>query len=609
MPGIFETVLSNTLAACVLAGAAWLASRRGRPALAHGLWILVLLKLCTPPLFRVPLGWLLPAPVAAPDAGEAGEKVPEFPFPMAASAAPSAPATSAEPIVPTTPAPEPIDLGSVLLLVWAGGSVMVLGLIATRTRRLSSLLRHAEPAPAELDGEVRILCRRLGIARAPKLALVAGCVTPMLHASPWRARILLPRDLCERMSRGGVRALLAHELAHFARRDHQVRWLEVGCAALLWWHPLVWCARRALRNAEEDCCDAWVVWALPGSSRTYAEALVQTVQFLSAGAGPLPVAATGMGPVQDLNRRLTMIMNPTTPRSLSRLGRLLVLATAAAILPTLPAFAQVENERRSEEIQQMLRQERDQQEKVKDVLEKLARKHDELAQLGRIEEAQAVEKEMNRFGRWQQEWQRTNEELQSQQGGNQDELLEALKKAVRALREKNDERAAATLARHAEELAAQRRQREAPAKNQWLSGRDARRKQFVEQEDQEERAEAAKQEARDREHATGSNGKPDNQWKETKNFDGRWEKNFDGRWETKPDPQKRVWAGKPGQVGGADNFDYWQQAKRDPARQEAPDRQDHRIDELADQVARLSKIVEQLAGKLEDTDKKKRESR
>jgi len=578
MPGIFETVLSNTLAACALAFAAWLASRRRRPALAHGLWILVLLKLCTPPLFRVPLGWLLPAPVAAPVAGEAGERVPEFPFPMAASAAPSAPATSAEPpIAPTTPAPEPIDLGSVLLLVWASGSVMVLGLITTRTRRLSSLLRHAEPAPAEFDGEVRILCRRLGIARAPELALVAGCVTPMLHASPWRARILLPRGLCERMSRGGVRALLAHELAHFARRDHQVRWLEVGCAALLWWHPLLWWARRALRNTEEDCCDAWVVWALPGSSRTYAEALVQTVQFLSAGAGPLPVAATGMGPVQDLNRRLTMIMNPTTPRSLSRLGRLLVLATAAAVLPTLPAFAQVENESRNEELKQVLRQELEHRQKLEDVLEKLEQKHKELAQRGRMDEAQQVENEMQKV-RLLEDRQRADEDFQSQQGGNKDELLEALKKAVRALREKNDQQGAATLARYAEELA-QRRQREAPAKNQWLSGRDARRKQFVEQEDEEERAEAAKQEARNRKQDMG--------------------------WNTRPD-QFKAWSGKPGQEAGVDNFDVrWQQAKPEPAHQEGPARQDHRIDELADQVARLSKMVEQLAGRLEETDKKK----
>src|SRR5262249_54056834 len=72
---LLETVLSNSLAACALAGAAWFAGRMlRRPAAAHGLWILVLLKLCTPPLFFVPLGWLAPAAAAVHDG--AGNELP-----------------------------------------------------------------------------------------------------------------------------------------------------------------------------------------------------------------------------------------------------------------------------------------------------------------------------------------------------------------------------------------------------------------------------------------------------------------------------------------------------------------------------------------------------
>ena len=67
--------------------------------------------------------------------------------------------------------------------------------------------------------------------------------------------------------------LLLHELAHLKRRDHWVRWLELVVAGLYWWHPVVWWARRALREAEEQCCDAWVVWAMPDRSRTYASCL------------------------------------------------------------------------------------------------------------------------------------------------------------------------------------------------------------------------------------------------------------------------------------------------------------------------------------------------
>src|SRR3954469_20600394 len=61
--------LANALAAAVLALPALLIGRsRRRPALAHALWLLVLLKLVTPPLFNVNLPWLPaePAPEAKP---------------------------------------------------------------------------------------------------------------------------------------------------------------------------------------------------------------------------------------------------------------------------------------------------------------------------------------------------------------------------------------------------------------------------------------------------------------------------------------------------------------------------------------------------------------
>src|SRR6476620_3736040 len=57
--------LANALAAAVLALPALLIGRsRRRPALAHALWLLVLLKLVTPPLFNVNLPWLPAEPEA-----------------------------------------------------------------------------------------------------------------------------------------------------------------------------------------------------------------------------------------------------------------------------------------------------------------------------------------------------------------------------------------------------------------------------------------------------------------------------------------------------------------------------------------------------------------
>src|SRR5262245_51103392 len=54
---LLSWVVSNVILALLLALAAWVAQRwLLRPAIAHILWLLVLVKLVTPPLVSVPLG-------------------------------------------------------------------------------------------------------------------------------------------------------------------------------------------------------------------------------------------------------------------------------------------------------------------------------------------------------------------------------------------------------------------------------------------------------------------------------------------------------------------------------------------------------------------------
>src|SRR5262249_4667822 len=54
--------LANAVCAMPLAVLAFLAGKYARrPALAHSLWLLVLVKLITPPLFRFDFAWLPPA--------------------------------------------------------------------------------------------------------------------------------------------------------------------------------------------------------------------------------------------------------------------------------------------------------------------------------------------------------------------------------------------------------------------------------------------------------------------------------------------------------------------------------------------------------------------
>ena len=115
----------------------------------------------------------------------------------------------------------------------------------------------------------------------PSIRILDAHVPPLVFAA-WRSLIILiPARLLRGLDREQLHAVLVHELAHIRRRDHLTRWFEIFVREIFWWHPLAWWASRQLRQAEEECCDAWVVWALPNSRRSYGEALLWTIEFLA----------------------------------------------------------------------------------------------------------------------------------------------------------------------------------------------------------------------------------------------------------------------------------------------------------------------------------------
>ena len=164
-------------------------------------------------------------------------------------------------------------------------------------------------------------------------------LSPLLWAVPFSTCVVLPAPLVRCAARSRVVALLAHELAHFRRGDHFCRWFEVFVLSLFWWNPVAWWARRQLHRAEEECCDAWVLWALPKQSREYAGAILETLDFLSGAQPVMPALASGLGAADVLERRLTMILHGSLPRRLSLRSQLGMLLVAAVVLP-LSATAQ-----------------------------------------------------------------------------------------------------------------------------------------------------------------------------------------------------------------------------------------------------------------------------
>ncbi len=353
---ILEAVLGNLAVAAALTAVAFAAGRwANRPALAHALWLLVLVKLLTPPLVAIPIRCLpakaeptVVAPVVAPPATSGGSELspvvivePISITPVAPTHGPrvSPPPSTVEFVVPPAPLPPPSAVARatrwvpawevVLLGTWAIGMFVSLGLVVRRARRFARLLSFASAPPPGLVEEVAAAAGRLGLRRAPRVRVVPGGIAPLVWAIG-RPTLYFPAGLLARLSADQRLALVAHELAHLRRWDHAVRVIEFVTLAVYWWCPLAWLARRELRRLEEEACDADVLDAAPGSGYAYASAILETIDYL-AGVAPIPALASGIGDVASLRHRLVLILGRTRPKQTSR-GTRLALAVAGLVL-------------------------------------------------------------------------------------------------------------------------------------------------------------------------------------------------------------------------------------------------------------------------------------
>ena len=361
--------LSNAAAAAVLALVALAAGLLVRkPALTHGLWVLVLLKLISPPLWTIPLHLPLAAtrpPSVAPtssryappaiavdpatanadtdiDAELGRIQTDAAPAKSASGEIPWSDLRPAEPLpAPATQPPVRAWISPAILTLWLAGTLMCALVSAGRLVCFRRMVLHcAIPAPQPIQRQARALSRRLGMHDCPEVWLVPGAMSPMLWAAGRAAWVLVPQRLLERLDERQRATLLAHELAHLRRRDHWVRYLELLTTCLYWWNPVCWWARRELREAGEQCCDAWVLWAMPGSFRHYATALLEAIEFLSQPRPPVPMLASGLGQFGQLKRRFAMLKQGTVSKALTWRGLCGLCGAAALLLPLVPTLAQ-----------------------------------------------------------------------------------------------------------------------------------------------------------------------------------------------------------------------------------------------------------------------------
>jgi beta-lactamase regulating signal transducer with metallopeptidase domain len=349
MDAFWEIIASNAVVATILAIGAMLLGRCWKNAAAiHVLWIVVLVKLFTPPLLTAELPSafrFLPSRASA----ESLEKTLDSPAHDEAGQAP--PVATTNPRGPIAAGNQQRATGkrftetagrlswsssTILAAIWTCGACCTAVGYAVRIRRFARVIRDSEEAPPAIRTVVVQISSRLGLRRVPEVLMTPRALPPLVWSIGLFPRVILPSELFARLSSEAQRTILAHELCHIRRGDYLVRLLELAATTVFWWHPVVWWASRQLRELEEQCCDSRVLELVPDQPRTYAAALVDTLEFLSGRPRtPVPLR-TAIYSTGSLTRRIRMLTQSRANR-LSALSATLVAGVVT--LPLVVAFA------------------------------------------------------------------------------------------------------------------------------------------------------------------------------------------------------------------------------------------------------------------------------
>jgi beta-lactamase regulating signal transducer with metallopeptidase domain len=235
--------------------------------------------------------------------------------------------------------------------VWGTGATTLLGWMLLCLLYLQRLRRESAAVPAgELPAALEQLCVTFRLR--PPLLLSGRHVRSPFLLGLRRPAILLPADYKREFDESAIRAVLAHELCHLARRDCQWTLLARVTGAVGWMQPLLWVLCRRMEETSEEICDREVI-RREVDARSYADCLLCLAERLVPSRAE---RAIGMGVVplrSALGRRIRLIMEaghrPMSPVSarlragvslgaacLIALGLFLVAAAAAPIRPTAP---------------------------------------------------------------------------------------------------------------------------------------------------------------------------------------------------------------------------------------------------------------------------------
>ncbi len=192
--------------------------------------------------------------------------------------------------------------GHVFNWVWSVAAIYAAGVVVglVRFMRDIAVLNHwisqampaTSPAWRRACAEANLPALRLLVSQRVDAPISFGWFKPVILIDRFSAA----RD-------DVARPILAHELAHIARRDWLLQMISTVAVILFWFNPLAWVAKRAADYFAEEAVDQIVLSQV--SATNYAQVLLECAKPRRVVSAATGVAARGA----PLKRRMHLILN------------------------------------------------------------------------------------------------------------------------------------------------------------------------------------------------------------------------------------------------------------------------------------------------------------
>lgn len=208
------------------------------------------------------------------------------------------------------------------VVLWLAGAFGALAAGLLRRRAMHVVLAREVPVKPETAEVFQGVARRAGVSA--RVVVCDAVDSPCALAG----RVLLPPRCEAELAPAELEAVLAHEVAHLARRDHRWAALADGICRLFWFQPLNRIAAAELRLSAEFACDEWAVRQAPALD--LARAIHRVAEWSVGGGGASAVPALARGRGGPLVRRVARILGGR--RREGRLARWVGVALVSALL-------------------------------------------------------------------------------------------------------------------------------------------------------------------------------------------------------------------------------------------------------------------------------------